>query len=230
VDGIHDFGGVSGFGGVVREPHEPAFHERWEASVFTMIRAISIAGLCHNTDQFRHAVERINSKAYLEHSYYGRWLGALENLLVEAGTLTQLQISNKVSVLGGDISILLAAQPADPADVFSEKVLRESSSGASRALDTPPRYQAGDWVRTLSVEAQTHTRLPAYARDKCGKIVDLHDAWVFPDTNAHGCGEQPQYLYTVEFSGLELWGDEAESGSFTHLDLFESYLKGVNDE
>ena len=53
--------------------------------------------------------------------------------------------------------------------------------------------------------------------------------WVFPDTNAHGRGENPQHLYTVAFSGVELWGSDAESGVVVHLDLFEPYLDAVPD-
>ena len=69
-----------------------------------------------------------------------------------------------------------------------------------------------------------HTRLPAYARGRRGRIVALHGGWVFPDTNAHGRGETPQHLYTVAFDGAELWGKFSEPGLLVHLDLFEPYL------
>ena len=48
---------------------------------------------------------------------------------------------------------------------------------------------------------------------------------VFPDTNAHGRGEDPQYLYTVVFDGRELWGKDGEAGTTVSLDLFEPYLE-----
>jgi nitrile hydratase len=48
---------------------------------------------------------------------------------------------------------------------------------------------------------------------------------VFPDTNAHGQGEQPQPLYTVRFIAQELWGDSAPSRDCLHVDLWESYLE-----
>jgi nitrile hydratase len=67
--------------------------------------------------------------------------------------------------------------------------------------------------------------LPAYARNRRGRIVAWHVGWVFPDTNAHGRGETPQHLYTVAFEGAELWGDRAERGVVVHLDLFEPYLE-----
>ena len=43
-----------------------------------------------------------------------------------------------------------------------------------------------------------------------GVIERVHGAHVFPDSNAHGEGENPQWLYTVRFSGRELWGEEAD--------------------
>ena len=49
-------------------------------------------------------------------------------------------------------------------------------------------------------------------------------AAVFPDTNAHERGEQPEYVYNVRFDAQQLWGDEGETGQAVHIDLFESYL------
>ena len=61
-------------------------------------------------------------------------------------------------------------------------------------------------MRTVNINPHTHTRLPRYARDKPGVIERVHGAHVFPDHNAHGLGEDPQWLYTVRFSGAELFG------------------------
>ena len=88
MDGIHDLGGQPGYNALGYRRDEPVFKDRWEATVFTMVRASAQAGAYTNIDQFRHAVERIDPKAYLEHGYYGRWLGAVETLFVEAGILT----------------------------------------------------------------------------------------------------------------------------------------------
>ena len=72
---------------------ETVFHDRWEAKVFAMVGAGSAAGAWSNTDRFRHAVERIDPEAYLTHGYYGRWLGGVETLLVEAGIVSQEEIT-----------------------------------------------------------------------------------------------------------------------------------------
>ena len=73
----------------------------------------------------------------------------------------------------------------------------------------------------LFTRSEGHTRLPAYARNKLGEIIALHGGRVYPDTNAHGLGEQPQHLYTVRFSSEELWD---RAGFSVALDLFEPYL------
>ena len=36
MDGIHDLGGMSGFGGVEVERDEPVFHETWESLAFAL--------------------------------------------------------------------------------------------------------------------------------------------------------------------------------------------------
>jgi nitrile hydratase len=48
---------------------------------------------------------------------------------------------------------------------------------------------------------------------------------VFPDTNAQGLGEQPQWLYSVAFEGTTLWGQEADPGLTVYVDAWEPYLE-----
>jgi nitrile hydratase subunit beta len=222
MDGIHDLGGKHGYGGVRLEQDEPAFHERWEARVFAMLRAAGGAGALRNSDQFRHAIERIDPAAYLTQGYYGRWLGGLETLLVEAGIVSQAEIDARAVARGGDPRARVAARPAAQPDVIDYAPAADHSL---RALTVAPRFAVGDRVRTSAHAVPGHTRLPAYARGRCGTVVALHGGWVYPDTNAHGLGEQPQSLYTVAFDADELWGAAAEPGTCVHLDLFEPYLE-----
>ena len=44
MNGVHDMGGMDGFGKVEVEPNEPMFHTRWESRVFAMVRAMGAAG------------------------------------------------------------------------------------------------------------------------------------------------------------------------------------------
>jgi nitrile hydratase subunit beta len=220
MDGIHDLGGKPGYGKVVIEKDEPVFHSRWEASVFAMAAAGSAAGAWNNTDRFRHAIERIDPTAYVTHGYYGRWLGGIENLLVEAGVISRESIDARVEEVGGSLQDLVASVPAINPDPKSEA---PAGPGAARSLERGPGFAAGDRVLTSREASSGHTRLPAYARGKVGRIILMHDVWVYPDSNAHGQGENPQYLYTVQFTGSELWG-EGDGNIKVSLDLFEPYL------
>jgi nitrile hydratase len=82
VNGIHDLGGMHGFGAVVVERDEPVFHADWEKRVFGAAMFALGTGIA-NIDRFRHAIERLDPVEYLAAGYYGRWLGALERLVRE---------------------------------------------------------------------------------------------------------------------------------------------------
>ncbi len=220
MDGIHDLGGKHGFGQIVREANEPAFHERWEAVVFALSGALGAAGVMRNVDQFRHAVERIDPVAYLDHGYYGRWLGGIETLLVEAGLIRQREIDDRVRRSGHSLG-RVAAQPSTAPDQIG---YAPEGLAAQRPLSAAPKFAVGDAVVTQDASSAGHTRLPAYARGKPGEVIAWHDGWVFPDANAHGHGEQPAHLYTICFPGQALWGTGAEPGTAVCLDLFEPYL------
>ena len=222
MDGIHDLGGKHGYGPVIREKDEPAFHERWEAAVFTMLAAARQAGAFNNSDRFRHSIERIEPAAYLLHTYYGRWLGGIETLLVEAGVLTTAEINQRSLARGAQANDLVAARPRSHPDPQGDG---HAAGTARRKLTRKPRYQVGDQVITWARVIEGHTRLPAYARGKRGRIQRCHEGWVYPDSNAHGGGEDPQFLYTVAFDGHELWGPTGEANLTVHLDLFEPYLE-----
>lgn len=81
MDGIHDLGGMSGFGAVAVEPDEPAFHQPWEAHAY----ALNLLGLgvlrAYNLHEYRHAVERMDPVHYLTAPYYERWFTGVTTLL-----------------------------------------------------------------------------------------------------------------------------------------------------
>ena len=84
MDGIHDMGGMDGFGKVVPEPNEPPFHAPWEGRVLAMQRALGYAGTWQ-IDISRAAQERLPPQVYLKVSYYQRWELAMESNLIERG-------------------------------------------------------------------------------------------------------------------------------------------------
>jgi nitrile hydratase len=90
----------------------------------------------------------------------------------------------------------------------------------SRAL-----FTVGDRVRTKMIHPPTHTRLPRYVRGHVGTIERVLGCHVFPDSNATGAGENPQWLYTVTFEGRELWGVGSDANLTVSVDAWEPYLE-----
>ena len=84
MDGVHDMGGMHGFGAIPIEVDEPLFHEPWEGRVAAMARV-----LMGNTtvDHFRHTIEQMPPAEYLASRYYERWLWAAERMAAEQGLL-----------------------------------------------------------------------------------------------------------------------------------------------
>ncbi len=219
MDGIHDLGGMHGFGPVRREASEPKFHARWERRVFGLLNLTLAAGI-GNVDQFRHAIERMEPVDYLTAGYYGRWLHAVESLVTENGVATAAELeARRIALAQGAASI--SSSPSSPMKPpLGRRPMR-------RAVTVAPRFELGERVLARNVHPAGHTRLPRYVRGKRGVVVEIHPAFVFPDTNAHGQGERPQHLYGVRFDGAELWGPDAEPGVSVAVDLFEDYLDPV---
>jgi len=215
MNGVHDMGGMQGFGPIAAEANEPVFHERWEARALALTLAVGAWGRW-TLDASRFARERIPPADYLRMSYYEKWITGLTTLLVEAGLVTPDEIVSGRSAPG--------AQKAAP-PLKAERVAASLANGGptERAVADKPRYSPGMTVRARNINPLGHTRLPRYVRGKIGTIVRHHGAHVFPDSNAQGLGEQPQHLYQVRFEAQELWG-EAGSGA-VYIDLWESYLE-----
>jgi nitrile hydratase subunit beta len=229
MDAIHDLGGKQGFGPIDTHDHGVGFETRWHGLVFTIVNALLYRGIAHNVDHFRHSLERIDPVSYLSDGYYGRWLGGAETLLVESELFSQQELTQRAIELGAHESARIAARPfyAEGApDHFSQPPPQERAPTAARDAPATAKFRVGQIVRTGRAPCFGHTRLPGYARGVCGEVIAQHGAWVFPDTNAHGLGEQPQHLYTVAFTAEALWGDGGESGLEVCLDLFEPYLTG----
>jgi nitrile hydratase beta subunit len=222
MDGVHDLGGMQGFGPVEREENEPVFHAAWEAAVLAMQRAGGSRGF-FNIDEFRHSIERMAPDHYLRATYYEKWLDGVTRVLVEKGVLDAGELAARQAFFAARpdapaTEALRGPLPARPAAraQWAQDVIRDT--GAT------PRFAAGAAVRTREVHPHGHTRLPRYARGKRGVIHRCHGIHVFPDTHAHGQGEQPQPLYSVRFDARELWGESAEPNQAVHIDVWESYL------
>jgi nitrile hydratase subunit beta len=219
VNGVHDMGGMHGFGAVSPEPDEPAFHADWERRVFALTLAMGATGEW-NIDASRFARENRPADGYLNKSYYEIWLAGLERLLAEHELVTEDEISAaRASEPGKPVRRVLAA--GDVAEALGR------GGPTNREPPQPATFSVGDCVRAKNLNPPTHTRLPRYVRGHIGTVSATHGCHVFPDTNAHGRGENPQWLYTVSFDGRELWGPEADPALTVSVDAFEPYLERV---
>jgi nitrile hydratase len=222
MNGIHDMGGMHGFGPIIREENEPPFHEPWERRVFGMQELTE--GRSYTIDAFRFGIERMAPAHYLRAPYYERWLASIEHNLILAGILTSDELEARTAFFRQHPA---AAPP--PAAGGAPMISSERPAGSPPLAEDAARFAVGDAVVTRNVHPAGHTRLPRYARGKRGVIERAHGAQTFPDTNAHGLGANPQPLYSVRFDGRELWGDSAESGLAVSINLWESYLEPAPD-
>jgi nitrile hydratase len=217
MNGVHDMGGMDGFGKVEAEPNEPTFHAAWEARVMAMVRAMGAAG-AFNIDTSRFYREALPPHVYLGSSYYKKWMLGLQDLLVDKG------------YVGADeVKAGRALAPAKPlkrgkftaGDV--ERIMVRGKFG--RPAPALAKFKAGDRVRARNIHPATHTRLPRYVRGHVGVVERDHGCQVFPDSAATEAGENPQWLYTVVFDSAELWGADADPTVKISIDAFEPYLE-----
>jgi nitrile hydratase len=218
MNGIHDMGGMHGMGPIQYEENEPVFHEAWEGRVYAMTRAIGAFGKW-NLDASRHGIEVLPPADYLRMSYYEKWLARNIELLVKHGIVTREEIETGKAEAAADLPRLTAA----------EALAQANRRGRYSRPEVPAvaRFGEGDKVRARNMNPVGHTRLPRYARGKLGVISRHHGIFVFPDTNAHFQGEQPQHLYSVRFAAQELWGNDASPRDSVYLDLWDPYLEHV---
>jgi len=217
MNSVHDMGGMHGLGPIEYEKDEPVFHAQWEARAFALTVVMGAWGKW-NIDAGRHARESIPGPEYLRMSYYEKWLTGLESLAVRQGLITETELASGRPAPGSE-------KRTPP--VNADTVARNLRKGVPVTRDLPvtPRFKAGQRVRAKNLHPTGHTRLPRYARGKLGVIERDHGVHVFPDSNAHFRGENPQHLYSVRFSAREIWGDQAAAHDAVHLDLYDDYLE-----
>lgn len=225
MNGVHDMGGMQGFGAVAVEADEPLFHAAWERRALGLTLAMGATGQW-NIDLSRSARESLPPATYLSSSYYEIWIRGMEQLMLARQLVTPDELSD--------------GQVRSPAKPLARVLRREDvdaalarGSPASRAIATPARFAVGDRVRALNLHPPGHTRLPRYVRGHVGTVVLVHGGHVFADRHAATApgqpfDDRPEWLYTVAFDGRELWGADAEAGSTVSVDAWEPYLEAAS--
>jgi len=207
MDGIHDLGGMAGFGRVQAEPNEPVFHQRWQALAYAL-NALGIVKLrSYNIDEYRHSIERMEPAHYLAASYYERVLTGVATLLVEKGVVTRDELEARA---GGSFPLSQAVAEHPTADLPAQ---------------THARFKVGDRVLVRNIHPAGHTRVPRYVRGKRGTVVHVAPRFSFPDTAAHGLAHRTEHTYHVQFAASDLWGHADGCNESVVVDLWDCYLE-----
>ena len=217
MDGIHDMGGMDGFGPIPIKNKEPVFHATWEARVWAMNTALGAWGEW-NIDAGRYTLEQLDPALYLSSSYYQRWLYRTENLLVDHGLVSREEIETPPANRDTKIS----REPLSLDDILTRQ---RNTRSARLNDDVAPRYHMGDQVRARNIHPKGHTRIPRYVRGRLGVIDRDHGVFIFPDTNAVFAGKRPQHLYSVCFTAREIWGTKAVVTDKVYVDMWDEYLE-----
>jgi nitrile hydratase len=222
MNGVHDMGGLQGFGALPLEADEPLFHTPWERRALGLTLAMGASGLW-NIDLSRATRESLPPDQYLTLGYYGIWIAALERLLLRAGVVgaDELQAGRSLAP-PRPLPRVIKAEQIDAALARGSPTLRPGAE--------PARFAVGDLVRARNLNPPSHTRLPRYVRGRVGTVVRVHGTHVFPDRHAVGdpgppFDDSPEWLYSVEFEAAELWGPQAEAGVRVSVDAWEPYLE-----
>jgi nitrile hydratase len=202
MDGMHDLGGKQGFGPVRYTLNATAFHAEWEKRVNSLYAHAVRLGI-FNMDEYRHAIERMEPRHYLNASYYERSLTSLATLFVEKGIVTPAELEARA---GGSFPL---ATPSAP---------------GRTNVATRQRFKPGDVVRVRADHVPGHIRMPGYIRGKTGVVVSESPAYPFPDAHAHSVEAADEPTYDVRFRSEDLWPNSAEP-ALVHAGVFQSYLE-----
>ncbi len=216
MDGVHDLGGMQGFGAVATEVDEPPFHEQWEGRTHGMLFGV---GMARGIRGFRWWIESMGNDAYLTTTYYEHWLHAAEQILLDSGDLQPGEV---------DAAVAAGAVPTtrreDPEAAAVIPVFLASPGQDHRPAPPVGRFAVGDAVRVTRFVTSEHNRVPRYVRDRVGTIESVSGEEPLEEGIDFGA---PQPVYTVAFAAAELWGAGAERDGEVLIDLFEQYLQEV---
>ena len=206
MDGVHDLGGLDGFGPVEYEEAEPLFAEDWERRAFRLMLGL-IGALSIRADDSAIRSNAWRPSTTCPSSYYEHWLTGAATMAVEAGAVSPDELEHRA---GGRFPLSRPDRGVLPDDLTPR---------------TEPRYAVGDEVRVRDRHPPGHTRAPRYVQGKRGTIVRYDGAFNVADIEAHGGGFITDPLYSVRFTSRELWGEAGADGEVMHVDLFERYLE-----
>lgn len=219
MDGIHDLGGMHGFGPISFETGDYVFKAQWQRRAFALAEVLA-GPVPYSADQHRQEIERMPAGDYLKLDYFEKWIVAAEALLLQAGLVNEEELRSGRKLFDIDAT--------RHGKVGADELISAVRAGAQLSYPDDkrkPLFAVGQAVRVTKDSPAGHTRAPRYLRARTGQVVADNGVFQFADAVAAGRGLEPQHCYTVAFTAGELWGRHAEAADVIHADLWESYLE-----
>ena len=225
MNGVHDMGGMHGFGRVEIERDEPVFHAEWEGRVMGMRRLVQqLPGM---RLPGRPVIESMEPLHYLTASYYERFLHTLETHAVEQGLITREELDTRTELFRQHPAAPVPRRSAPPE--AARALASFSAQARPEPSGLPPQFTVGDLVAARNLNPVGHTRLPRYIRGKRGVIERVNGWYHLQDEETEGLGPNPQAVYTVRFPAREVWGPRADPHHTVYLEMWEGYLEPAYD-
>jgi predicted ATPase len=162
MNGVHDVGGMHGFGPIIREANEPITHSPWEERIPLLMNAArSVPGF--RLGGIRFAVESLEPVRSLASSYWARWLAGIELIVLAHGLTTREDLRERLDYFAGhpDAPATRLVRPDRSRRRFSEGA--RNGAGATTVSEqraaAPPRFAVGDAVQTRQLNPVGGTRL-----------------------------------------------------------------------
>jgi nitrile hydratase len=223
MDGIHDLGGMAGFGPVVVPGGDKVFLERWEPRAFAISKLVRLEGLGAGPGG-RAMREEMEPAEYLAATYYERWLWSTQRRLERKGHLASGELDAMVERLRDGVATGTSSNPEGAARAV--KSIREGS-GAGLRQPAATRFALGDRIQVRRMRPHGHTRCPRYVRGATGVVERIQGEDVLPDIANYQPEAPIEPVYSVAFRSRDLWGLGEEPPFTVLLDLWESYLEPV---
>ena len=214
MDGIHDLGGMAGFGPVDVSANASG-DEGWEARLQAV--ALLSGGMS------RPGIEAIPPADYLASGYAEKWLVCAERRLIGDGVVDVDALDRWQAELTSDPTRLPPRADTPEAVPGLVEMLTTTPLMSEAAM---PRFAVGDRVRVRRMRPHGHHRCPRYVRGAVGVVERIPGAEHQPPTEPGGDVGPFEAVYTVQFDSSELWGElDAEPDFDLLIDLWESYLE-----
>jgi len=216
IDGIHDMGGMHGFGPVVEPGSDAVYHEPWEGRTFAMSTLVGIERIGKGSG--RAIREEMEPEHYLRASYYERWLWSTEQRLLRKGTIEPGEVDAWVERLQAGERV---PTRLDPGQAKRDRAAISAMQPLGSADET--RFAPGDRVGVVRRRHPGHTRVPRYVRGAEGEVTAIRGTAPLPDIGPYAGPIEP--VYCVSFASEDVFGPSEEPPWTLRLDLSESYLE-----